>query len=83
MYGCIRHRFDILLMERALAEEGGDAVDYEIPWSDVVKHTGEWGFCNHNCAESGNLIWLHYYPEGSLTYCPTCHHYGVLVRIWQ
>lgn len=83
MYGCIRHRFDILLMEEALGREEGEKFEYEIAWSNLVNHIGERGFCNHKCAESGDLIWLHYYPEGSLTYCPICHHYGILVCEWQ
>ena len=65
MFGCVRYDFGL----------------YEIPkWSEVEEHMGERGFCKHPCAESGKLVWLHYYQEGSLTYCPKCGHYGILVR---
>jgi len=78
VFGCIKHRFNILSAEVVL---GGEKFEYEITWSDVVKHVGERGFCNHPCAESGSLEWLFRYPEGSLTYCPICRHFGILIRM--
>jgi len=64
MYGCVRHKFD------------------KIPgkWYEVVNHGDERGFCEHTCAESNSLTWLHYYKEGSLTYCSVCRHYGILYQ---
>jgi len=80
MYGCIKYRFDILSAE---VELDGEKFEYEITWSEIEEHMGERGFCKHPCAESGGLEWLFRYREGSLTYCPTCRHYGILVRNQQ
>ena len=62
MYGCVRYKFDKI----------------PVKWYEVVNHGDERGFCEHTCAESGSLTWLHYYKEGSLTYCGVCRHYGIL-----
>jgi hypothetical protein len=71
MFGCVRHKFETTLKE----------FEEVLPWSEVEKHIGERGFCNHPCAQSGSLVWLHYYNEGSLTYCPKCGHYGILIKL--
>ena len=73
MFGCVVHRFDTMPKE----------FQEVLSWSEVERHLGERGFCDCPCAESGKLVWLHYYNEGSLTYCPKCGHYGVLVRVRQ
>ena len=65
MFGCVWHKFGRLITPK---------------WVDIEKHLGERGFCKHPCASSGSIIWLHYYDEGSLTYCARCGHYGILVR---
>ena len=61
MYGCVRYKFDKIPQK----------------WYEVVNHGDERGFCEHTCAKSGSLTRLHYYKEGSLTYCGVCRHYGI------
>ena len=73
VFGCVRYWFKSLPVGQKVFQE-------VLPWSELEKHLGERGFCDCPCAESGKLVWLHYYNEGSLTYCSACGHYGVLVR---
>jgi len=70
VFGCVPHKFSIVRKP----------FEQVLPWGEIEKHLGERGFCAHPCAQSGRLIWLHYYDEGSLTYCPECNHYGILTR---
>ena len=75
MYGCIKRRYD----EVSVASHRGKR-DQAPPWGELVGHLSERGFCGHACTREGDLRWLHYYSEGSLTYCRECNHFGVLVR---